>query len=252
LNWRDTTWVAWRTAPSTGSPAPFPEDLPYGPARRAIIPGRFRATALPGSAYASPTRSPTASAVLSGMLARGPAGFASRRAISSCDMSGFFLTAYGGGSPCLWPTASSAIASGSCFLVCMVISLTPSGAHSSTYNIARGCEFPASEDDRRVRPPRASEHTIRRGRGPEASRSRPDGVFRVARGCSAARDLLSAHAHRLTGRDGRPRCELRALGPIDSHRSEVAHSALVEFATVRLKRLRGRPGGAFIAARIAA
>jgi hypothetical protein len=147
----------WRTAPDL---------LTCVPAKRAIIPGRFRAAALPGSAYASPTRSPTASAVFSGMLARGPAGFDSRRVISSCDTSGLSLTAYGGGSPRLWPTASSAIASGSCFLVGMVISLAPSGedTHRGTTSSEGPNSRPAVTIDE-YGPPRASEVEAHKGRG---------------------------------------------------------------------------------------
>ena len=77
-------------------------------------------------------------------------------AISSCDMSGCSLTAYGGRSPRLCPTASSAIASGSCSSLHSDLPHSLRRTHSSSYNIVCPNSQPAVTMNARGLP-RASE-----------------------------------------------------------------------------------------------
>src|SRR5882757_206946 len=107
------------------------------------------------------------------MLARGPADFDSRRAISSCDMSGCFFTAYGGGSSCLWPTASSAIASRSCFLVSMVISLVPQTDTLIEVQHRLRIRIPGAVMIDAYGPPRASEVATPKGEIPNIPQGSP-------------------------------------------------------------------------------
>src|SRR5438309_9498211 len=76
---------------------------------------RSRASSVVASAYASPALSPTDSAVLSAILAPGPADVTTGR--TACS------PVSGGGLPGLSPTASAAIVLGSGFLSSMVISV---------------------------------------------------------------------------------------------------------------------------------